>query len=491
MFHSDVSKKSNLEISLGKINFATRINTKIILDTDPLPTAPAAVQLTILLARTIEFHAPQNWFAWAMIILAACLCLAISAFVSGSEIAYFGLTRSEIEKLDEEKEDDPQINTAVTLIKNSERLLATILICNNLVNIMTVVLLTFAINHTVEFNNPVLSFLLQTVLLTFLLLLCGEIIPKLIARTYTVRWVVKAAPFVMFFYRLTGPLAMIMVRSSSIINRIIAKKQETVTTDVLEKALEISDIQEGQEKEMLEGILSFGETKTSEIMISRVDVTDIEYHATWSEVMQVILNSGFSRIPVYDRSQDTIRGILYSKDLLPYIGKRDDSFRWQTLLREAYFVPESRMIDDLLEDFRKKKIHIAIVIDEYGGTQGIVTLEEIIEEIVGEIDDEYDEQSSLYRKIGDDTYIFDAKVPLGEFCRDVDIDEEELGDIGDAETLAGLLLEIKGDFPERKESLQRGPCRFLVVNIDKHRITKVRVNIDRKSQESEKDNDSK
>ncbi|MDE6082915.1 MAG: gliding motility-associated protein GldE [Muribaculaceae bacterium] len=426
-----------------------------------------------------------------MIILAACLCLAISAFVSGSEIAYFGLTRSEIEKLDEEKEDDPQINTAVTLIKNSERLLATILICNNLVNIMTVVLLTFAINHTVEFNNPVVSFLLQTVLLTFLLLLCGEIIPKLIARTYTVRWVVKAAPFVMFFYRLTGPLAMIMVRSSSIINRIIAKKQETVTTDVLEKALEISDIQEGQEKEMLEGILSFGETKTSEIMISRVDVTDIEYHATWSEVMQVILNSGFSRIPVYDRSQDTIRGILYSKDLLPYIGKRDDSFRWQTLLREAYFVPESRMIDDLLEDFRKKKIHIAIVIDEYGGTQGIVTLEDIIEEIVGEIDDEYDEQSSLYRKIGEDTYIFDAKVPLGEFCRDVDIDEEELGDIGDAETLAGLLLEIKGDFPERKESLQRGPCRFLVVNIDKHRITKVRVNIDRKSQESEKDNDSK
>ena len=491
MFHSDVSKKSNLEISLGKINFATRINTEIILDTDPLPTAPAAVQLTILLARAIEFHAPQNWFAWAMIILAACLCLAISAFVSGSEIAYFGLTRSEIEKLDEEKEDDPQINTAVTLIKNSERLLATILICNNLVNIMTVVLLTFAINHTVEFNNPVVSFLLQTVLLTFLLLLCGEIIPKLIARTYTVRWVVKAAPFVIFLYRLTGPLAIIMVRSSSIINRIIAKKQETVTTDVLEKALEISDIQEGQEKEMLEGILSFGETKTSEIMISRVDVTDIEYHASWSEVMQIILNSGFSRIPVYDRSQDTIRGILYSKDLLPYIGKRDDSFRWQTLLREPYFVPESRMIDDLLEDFRKKKIHIAIVIDEYGGTQGIVTLEDIIEEIVGEIDDEYDEQSSLYRKIGDDTYIFDAKVPLGEFCRDVDIDEEELGDIGDAETLAGLLLEIKGDFPERKESLQRGPCRFLVVNIDKHRITKVRVNIDRKSQESEKDNDSK
>lgn len=441
------------------------------------------MQLTILLARAIEFHAPQNWVTWALIVITAVLCLAISAFVSGSEIAYFGLTRSQIENL-EEDEQNPSANTAVALLKNSERLLATILICNNLVNITTVVLLTFAISHTVTFNNPVVSFLLQTVLLTFLLLLCGEILPKLIARTYTEKWVMKSAPAVMMLYRLTGPLAKFMVRSSSIINRVVSKKQEHVTTDVLEKALEISDIQEGQEKDMLEGILTFGEKEASEIMISRVDVTDIEYHASWSEVMQVILKSGYSRIPVYDRSQDTIRGILYSKDLLPYIGKRDDSFRWQTLLREAYFVPESRMIDDLLEDFRKKKIHIAIVIDEYGCTQGIVTLEDIIEEIVGEIDDEYDERNSLYRKIGDDTYLFDAKIPISEFCRSIDIDEEELGDIGDAETLAGLLLEIKGDFPERKESLLRGPCRFLVVSIDRHRITKVRVKVERSGIES-------
>ncbi|MDE6299894.1 MAG: CBS domain-containing protein, partial [Muribaculaceae bacterium] len=241
--------------------------------------------------------------------------------------------------------------------------------------------------------------------------------------------------------------------------------------------LQISEIKDGEDKEMLEGILSFGEKEVSDIMISRVDITDIEYHASWSEAMEVILKSGYSRIPVYDTSQDIIRGILYSKDLLPYIGKQGDSFRWQTLLREPYFVPESRNIDDLLEDFRTKKIHIAIVVDEYGGTQGMVTLEDIIEEIVGEIDDEYDEHTSFYKKINANTYLFDAKVPIGDFCHIVGLEEEDLGDTGEAETLAGLLLEIKGDFPSLKEVLQRGSCRFQVMQIERHRITKVKVTV--------------
>ncbi|MDE5653897.1 MAG: CBS domain-containing protein, partial [Muribaculaceae bacterium] len=186
-------------------------------------------------------------------------------------------------------------------------------------------------------------------------------------------------------------------------------------------------------------------------------------------------DSGYSRIPVYDTSQDTIRGILYSKDLLPYIGRSDNSFRWQSLIREAFFVPESRMIDDLLEDFRKRRIHIAIVVDEYGGTQGIVTLEDIIEEIVGEIDDEYDATSSMSRKVGPDTWIIDGKISLGDLCRVLQIDEEELGDVGEAETLAGLLLEIKGDFPQAKEVLERGVCRYQVLKLERHRITKVKV----------------
>ena len=195
----------------------------------------------------------------------------------------------------------------------------------------------------------------------------------------------------------------------------------------------------------------------------------------WENAIKIILDSGFSRIPVYDTSQDTIRGILYSKDLLPYIGSRDNSFRWQTLIREPFFVPESRKIDDLLEDFRRRHIHMAIVIDEYGGTRGIVSLEDIIEEIIGEIDDEYDDTAAMYRKVASDTYIMDGKISIGDLCRVLDIEEESLGDIGDAETLAGLMLEIKGDFPENGERLERGRLQMQALKMEKHRITKVKV----------------
>ena len=432
--------------------------------------------------------APPDWVSWASIILIAFCCLLISAFVSGSEIAYFGLSRTDIEELSED--EDPGSRKACRMLANSEQLLATILISNNLVNITMVVLLSFAFNQVLKFNSGVLDFLIQTVLLTFLLLLFGEIFPKLVARGRTMKWVKMAATPLSVLYTLTSPLAKFMVRSTSLVNKVITKKDEVLSTDELEKALQISDIKEGQDKEMLEGILSFGEKEVSDIMISRVDITSIEYHDSWSEAMDVMLKSGYSRIPVYDTSQDTIRGILYSKDLLPYIGKESDGFRWQTLLREPYFVPESRMIDDLLEDFRKKKIHIAIVVDEYGGTQGMVTLEDIIEEIVGEIDDEYDEQTSFYKKINANTYIFDAKVSLGDFCHALDIEEEDLGDTGEAETLAGLLLEIKGDFPTMKETLVRGDCRFQVVKQERHRITKVKVMVNPVGNEQDNPKDS-
>lgn len=457
------------------------------MDTDPLPSPSPTVSLLILLSQVIELHAPENWVSWGTLVFVAAICLIISAFVSGSEIAYFGLTAADIEDLSEE--ETPQAKKAYFLLRNSERLLATILISNNLVNITMVVVLSYAINQVASFHSSVVDFLLQTVLLTFLLLLFGEIFPKLVARSKTAKWVKFASGGLTVLYRLTAPLAKMMVKSSSLVNKVVTKKNENLSTDELEKALQISDIKEGQDKEMLEGILTFGEKEVSDIMISRVDITAIEYHDTWSEAMDVILKSGYSRIPVYDTSQDTIRGILYSKDLLPYIGKQGDSFRWQTLLREPYFVPESRMIDDLLEDFRKKKIHIAIVVDEYGGTQGMVTLEDIIEEIVGEIDDEYDESTSFYKKINANTYIFDAKIPLGDFCHIIGIEEEELGDCGDAETLAGLLLEIKGDFPTLKECLLREPCRFQVIQIDRHRITKVKVTVTLPPKESNDENE--
>ena len=449
------------------------------MDTDPLPSASPTLSLVILLTRAIEFHAPDTigWTAWAFIIAIACGCLFLSAFVSGSEIAYFGLNTSELEEL-RDAENDPGAQRALRLAGDSERLLATILITNNLVNITMVVLLTFAITATVSFNSEVLNFLLQTVFLTFLLLLFGEILPKLLARGRSLWWVKMAAPGIGFLFRIFGPLARFMVRSTSIINRVVTKKQEGISTDQLEKALEISDVKEGKDKEMLEGILSFGEKEVSDIMISRVDVTAIEYHDKWENVLKTILETGYSRIPVYDTTQDAIRGILYSKDILPYIDRAGSDFRWQGLLRKPYFVPESRMIDDLLEDFRKRKMHMAIVVDEYGGTQGIVTLEDIIEEIVGEIDDEYDDTASMYKRIGPDTYIFDAKIPLGDFCHVTGVDEEELGESAEeAETLAGLLLAIKGDFPTHKESIVDGRCRFLVLRIEKHRILSVRVNV--------------
>lgn len=401
------------------------------------------------------------------------MCLCVSAFVSGSEISFFGLSQQTLDELQEDESSNAK--KVLKLINNPEKLLATILIANNLVNITMVVLLTFAINETVKFNSGIVSFLLQTVLLTFLLLLFGEISPKLVARGRSLKWALTAAPGIEFLSKIFSPISSLLVKSTIIINKIVEKKRENLTTDELEKALEISDLQEGQDKDLLEGILTFGDKEASEIMISRVDVTDIEYHSDFAEVIDVIEKSGFSRIPVYDKTQDTIKGIIYSKDLLPHIGTNDPKFRWQALIRDAYFVPESRSLNDLLEDFRKKKMHIAIVIDEYGDTQGIVTLEDVIEEIVGEIDDEYDESKDLYRALSKDTYIFDAKIPISDFCRVTSVEEDVLGDIGDAETLAGLMLEIKGDFPENKESLQRGPFRFLIMQIEKHRITKIRV----------------
>lgn len=446
------------------------------MDTDPLPSQSPAFALLVLAVKAVELTAPSSWLTWGLVVLVAALCLVFSAFVSGSEIAYFGLTRTDIEALSEET--DSRSRKACALLGNSEKLLASILILNNLVNITMVVLLSYAFNQVAQFNSTVLDFLVQTVLLTFLLLLFGEIFPKLVARGRAVKWVRMSANTLSALCSLTAPMARAMVRSTTIVNRIVTKKREDLSTDELEKALRISDIKDQEDKQLLEGILTFGEKEAGDIMISRVDITAIEYHDTWSEAMDVILKSGYSRIPVYDTSQDTIRGILYSKDLLPYIGKEGDSFRWQTLLREPYFVPESRMIDDLLEDFRKRKMHIAIVVDEYGGTQGMVTLEDIIEEIVGQIDDEYDEESSYFRKIGPDTYIFDGKTPLGDFCHALHIDEDLLGDTGDAETLAGLLLEIKGDFPQPREVLDRGPLKMQVVKTERHRITKVKVTLE-------------
>lgn len=406
----------------------------------------------------------------------ACVALLISGFVSGSEIAYFSITPQQAEELDE----SPKSEAIKRLIAKPDRLLATILISNNLVNVTIVVLMSFGLSALFEQMPGWLNFLLQTVLLTFLILLFGEILPKLAANTNPMRWARAAVGGLNFLTKLFYPLATLMAGSTKFVNKVVTRKARNITTDELGQALEITEVGGSQDKEMLEGILKFGDTTAAEIMTPRVDVTGIEYDMTFDEVMAVVTGSGYSRLPVFGESQDDIRGVLYSRDLLPYIQPRgrDADFKWQSLIRKSYFVPESRMIDDLLEDFRRLKLHIAVVVDEYGGTQGVVTLEDVLEEIVGDINDEYDEDVKTYKVLSNDTYVFEGKTLLTDFFRVTGLEEEEYAPVAeDCETLAGMLLAIKGDFPKEKEPMVYGHCRFLILEMEHHRIASVRVKV--------------
>lgn len=434
------------------------------MDIDPLPATSLLMQIA-----PIEFGIAQ-----IVALSIAVICLLISGFISGSEIAYFSLTPSQLEDLG----DSPKGNTIKKLIEDPERLLATILIANNTVNVTIVILCNFALGPIFDNMGEVLSFILQTVILTFLILLFGEILPKLYANSYGLTWAKFATGGISFLMKLFKPLSSLLMCSSIIVNKVVTKKAQNISADELSQALEITDVKAEDEKEMLEGILKFGDKTVEEIMTPRVDITDIDIDSSFNEVMEIVISSGYSRLPVYEETQDNIKGVLYSRDLLPYIGKNIEDFNWQSLIREPYFVPESRMIDDLLEDFRKLKIHLAIVVDEFGGTQGIVTLEDVLEEIVGDINDEYDEEEVNYKRLPDDTFIFDGKTLLSDFFKITNLNEEDYAEITeDAETLAGMLLSLKGDFPKEKEPLVYGRCRFLILDIESHRIASVRVKV--------------
>ncbi|MCX4259758.1 MAG: gliding motility-associated protein GldE [Muribaculaceae bacterium] len=420
----------------------------------------------------LSFSLPQT-----VALVIAAFALVASGFVSGSEISYFSLTPQQLD--DDDDEHGPERNAGVRrLLSMPERLLATILIANNLVNVTIVILCNFALGPVFEGMGAVWSFVLQSVILTFLILLFGEIIPKLYAQTRPLSWAHMASPVLLALVKLLYAPASLLVRSSSIVHKVVEKKPQNISADELSQALELTDVEKRDDKRMLQEILKFGDTTASEIMTPRVDITDIEISSDFSRVMEVVNESGYARIPVFEGTQDNIRGVLYSRDLLPYVESRPDDFRWQNLLRQAYFVPESRMIDDLLEDFRRRKVHMAIVVDEFGGTQGVVTLEDVLEEIVGDINDEYDEVQQTYKRLPDDTYIFEGKTLLNDFFRITEQEEELYAPVTeDCETLAGMLLAIKGDFPKEKESLVYGHCRFLVLEIASHRIVSVRVKV--------------
>ena len=443
------------------------------MDTDPLPAfEPIALTLNLLADIPADFSTSK-----IIALAVALLCLLLSGFVSGSEIAYFSLTPAQCDEL----ADTPRGEGIIRLLKQPQKLLATILIANNLVNVTIVVLSNYALGPVFDGMSPVLSFVLQTVLLTFLILLFGEIVPKLYANNNPERWAVLAEPGLSFISRVLHPLSRLLEKSGTLARRVVTKQAHDITTSELSRALEITQDTSADDKEMLEGILKFGDTAASEIMTPRVEMTALDMEMTFDQVMAVVIDSGYSRLPVFGDNQDDIKGVLYSRDLLPYIGKQpEDSveFSWQSLLRPAYFVPEARQIDDLLEDFRKRKIHMAIVVDEYGGTQGVVTLEDVLEEIVGDIDDEYDEPDTTYKRLRDDTYVFEGRTPLTDFFRVTGLDPEDYRDVcEDVETLAGMILAVKGDFPKEKEPLVCKRLRFLVLDVVDHRITEVRVKV--------------
>ena len=402
------------------------------------------------------------------------LLLAVSGFVSASEVAFFALTPTDLD--DFRASEGKREQRVLELLENPERLLATILIANNFVNIALIILLTYVVNTALgSMMTPLWAFLIESVLITFLLLMFGEIMPKIYSNQNARRMALRAATPMAVLNAIFSPLSKILVKSTAIVSQTKNHQHSDLSMEQLGEALSLTADTPEQDKDMLEGIIRFGNIAVEDIMCPRVDIVDIDIKASYKEVLATIVESGYSRIPVYSGTNDNIKGVLYSKDILPHIDDADN-FRWQALIRPAYFVPTSKKIDDLLREFQENKVHLAVVVDEYGGTAGLVTMEDILEEIVGDISDEYDDEQPNYQKIDDHTYIFEGKTLLTDFFRWTDIDEQELEDITEeAETLAGLVLEIKGEIPKRGEKISYRHYTFEVINADKRRIKQLKV----------------
>ncbi len=417
-------------------------------------------------------------FAGGIVLLCAILSLCLSGFISASEVAFFSLTSEERGQLSESTH--PSDRKISRLLDNSERFLAALSISNTIVNVAFVILLDYFFSKWIHLGwGTGLELFLFTVVAAFLLLLFGEMLPKIYSVQNALSFSRKAAPFIYGLDYACRPLSAVSSCIATAIDARNKKRKYNLSVDELSHALELTDKNEiSDENNILEGIIRFGGETAKEIMTSRLDMVDLDIKASFKEVLQCIVDNVYSRIPVYSVSKDNIKGILYIKDLLPHLGK-GDNFRWQSLMRPAYFVPETKMIDDLLRDFQANKIHIAIVVDEFGGTSGLVTMEDIIEEIVGEINDEYDEEERNYVRQDESTYIFEAKTQLTDFYRITKLDPQEFEAVsGDADTLAGLLLEIKGEFPALHEVLLYKQYKFEVLAMNDRRILKVKFTIE-------------
>lgn len=428
----------------------------------------------------VSFQSPSVGVVLSSVL--AIVLLAMSGFASASEIAFFSLSPTDLSELD--PEHHAKDRGIVLLRDDSERTLATILITNNFVNVTIIMLCNLVFASIIHFGPKAvwLEFVSLTVLLTFLLLLFGEIMPKVYSRQNALRFCRFSVGGILFLRKLFWPLETILIKSGGFAEKVMQKKNRQLSVDDLEQALELTDKEDiKDEQSMLQGIIRFGDETVKEVMTSRQDIVNLDILSNFSDVLKCVVENNYSRIPVYQDNTDNIRGILYIKDLLPHLSK-PAGFRWQSLIRPPYFVPETKKIDDLLREFQENKVHIAIVVDEYGGTSGLVTLEDILEEIVGEINDEYDEEEKVYSKLNYNTYLFEGKVLLTDFCKILNIDDSEFEEVeGDADSLAGLLLELKGDFPSAHEKIDYKNFTFEILSIEERRISRVKVTIHSKA----------
>lgn len=430
--------------------------------------------LVTLITSSVEFHIPTLGAIIALILI--CLLLYISGFASGSEIAFFSLSPNDIDELEPTKSS---IDKNIQILRDdSERTLATILILNNLVNVTIVMLSGFVLREIVVFKVAWIEIFCATILLTFLLLLFGEIMPKVYSSMNPLKFCRHAVNGIMIARKLFWPIESILMRSTVFAEKMLKKEKRKLSMDEIEQALELTNKNEiSNEQEMLEGIIRFVDETAKEVMTSRRDIVDLDIRSNYSEVLKCIVENNYSRIPIYQDNEDNIRGILYIKDLLPYLNK-PTNFRWQSLIRPPYFVPETKKIDDLLREFQENKVHIAIVVDEFGGTSGLVTLEDILEEIVGEINDEFDDDKSFYHNLSTGIYLFEGKTSIGDFTKVLDLDDDTFEELqGDADSMAGLLLELKGEFPVLHEKLSYKQFLFEVMAIENLRISKIKVTI--------------
>ena len=412
---------------------------------------------------------PAHIFVFGIV---AFVLLCISALVSGAETSFFSLSHNDVQRF--KQHPSASGDAVLRLLGNVDFLLATILVVNNLVNICITILVANIVDALFTFAR--FEFLFKTVIVTFLLLLFGEVLPKVLAQTLPARFAQFVARPLTVLRWIFYPLSFILVRTSSRISEKAAHRSE-ISLDELADAVDMTQTSNPEEHVMLSGIVNFVNTEVQEIMKPRVDITALDYTDSYEKVKQTIIASGFSRIPVFEEDIDNIRGTLYVKDLLPYINHGDE-FAWQQLVRKPYFVPEHKKINDLLGDFQTNKVHMAIVVDEYGSTLGLVSLEDIIEEIVGEISDESDADESFYTRLNADSYLFDGKTHIGDFERVLSLDEETFSDVrGEAETLAGLMLELKRDFPRKGDVFTSHDIRFTIKEMDARRIEKIRVDL--------------